>query len=103
MAFALVGALAAAVAPRAHSASGMLGARVVTLVGLTVPLAALFALTSPAAIGDDIRVHVGTAHVAAIAATCCLLWRARRRSSPAPVSVPEGASPSRASLERPRR
>ncbi len=102
VAFALVGALAAAVTHRAHGAWGMLGALAVALVGLTVPLAALFALTSPAAVGDDVRVHVATAHVAAVVATCCLLWRARRRSRPAPVSVPEGASPAHATFVRPR-
>jgi membrane protein DedA with SNARE-associated domain len=80
VAFVLAGALAGMVTRRMHVAWGMLGALGVVLAGLTAPLAALFALTSPAAVDDAMRTHVGAAHVAAMVVMSYLLWRARRRS-----------------------
>ena len=79
--FALVGVVAAVVMHRTPSVRGMLGALAVALAGLAMPLAAMFSLTSPAAVDHGLRMHVATAHAAAVVIMIRLLWRARRRTS----------------------
>jgi hypothetical protein len=101
-AFALVSALAALAARRAHGGSRALGALVVWPLTLLLPLAAVLALTSPAAVDEGTRAHVAMAHLAGIVVMGGILWRAHHRSRAARDPIARGAAPTRTTSALPR-
>lgn len=102
-AFALVGALAALAAHPTHRGWRALGAVIVGPLSLLPPLAAVLALTSPAAVDAGTRAHVAMAHVAGIVVMGRLLWRARRRSLSTREPIASGAAPAQTSSSPPPR